>query len=141
MFGIGFQELLLILALVLIVIGPKRLPEVAKMLGKAALEFKKATDELKNSVQVDLRTDDDLKTLRDQYRQVMEIPTTAAAAVQSIVNPPQPPSPYPGESPEPVADAPGTAASEAPQAAPGETPETTAAADPQPSYRRNEVEG
>lgn len=49
MFGIGFPELLLILAIALIVIGPKRLPDVARALGRGLSEFKRATDEMKDS--------------------------------------------------------------------------------------------
>ena len=48
MFGIGMPELLLILGLALIVLGPKKLPELAKALGKGLLEFRRATDELKD---------------------------------------------------------------------------------------------
>ena len=47
MFGIGMPELLLILGLALIVLGPKKLPELAKALGKGLAEFRRATDELK----------------------------------------------------------------------------------------------
>ena len=47
MFGIGMPELLLILALALIVLGPKRLPDIARALGKGLSEFRRATDELK----------------------------------------------------------------------------------------------
>jgi TatA/E family protein of Tat protein translocase len=48
MFGIGMPELLLILGLALIVLGPKKLPELAKALGKGLSEFRRATDELKD---------------------------------------------------------------------------------------------
>jgi len=48
MFGIGMPELLLILGLALIVLGPKKLPELAKALGKGLAEFRRATDDLKN---------------------------------------------------------------------------------------------
>ena len=48
MFGIGMPELLLILALALIVLGPKKLPELARALGKGMAEFRRATDELKD---------------------------------------------------------------------------------------------
>ena len=41
-------ELLLILGLALIVLGPKKLPELAKTLGKGLAEFRRATDELKD---------------------------------------------------------------------------------------------
>src|SRR5207249_8054693 len=47
MFGIGMLELLLILVLALIVLGPKKLPELARALGKGMAEFRRATDELK----------------------------------------------------------------------------------------------
>jgi TatA/E family protein of Tat protein translocase len=48
MFGIGMPELLLILGLALIVLGPKKLPELAKALGKGLAEFRRATDDLKS---------------------------------------------------------------------------------------------
>jgi Tat protein translocase TatB subunit len=48
MFGIGMPELVLILAVALIVLGPKRLPEIARALGKGLAEFRRATDELKD---------------------------------------------------------------------------------------------
>ena len=53
MFNIGMPELLVILSVALIVLGPKRLPDVARALGKAMAEFRKATsgitDELENA--------------------------------------------------------------------------------------------
>jgi TatA/E family protein of Tat protein translocase len=53
MFGIGIPEMILILAIALIVIGPKKLPDLAKSLGRALGEFKKATSELKESMELD----------------------------------------------------------------------------------------
>ena len=49
MFDIGFLELLVILAIALIVFGPQKLPELGKVLGKALREFKKTTEEGKES--------------------------------------------------------------------------------------------
>lgn len=43
MLGLGFQELLIILMIVLVLFGGKKLPEIASGLGKAVLEFKRAT--------------------------------------------------------------------------------------------------
>jgi TatA/E family protein of Tat protein translocase len=50
MFGIGMPELILIMALALIVLGPKKLPEIARALGKGLAEFRRATDELKEEL-------------------------------------------------------------------------------------------
>jgi len=53
MFGIGMPELILIAVVALIVLGPKRLPDLAQSMGRAIREFKKATSELKETLQVD----------------------------------------------------------------------------------------
>ena len=50
MFGIGMTELLVILGIALIVFGPKKLPELAKHLGKAMREFRRATEEVKENI-------------------------------------------------------------------------------------------
>lgn len=78
MFGIGMPELLLILAVALIVLGPKRLPEIARTLGKGLAEFRRTTNELKEEwhhVEEDLErasaetpTDDASSLTRDPAR-------------------------------------------------------------------------
>ncbi len=55
MFGIGFPELLLIAVIALVVIGPKRLPDLAKALGRGFAEFRRATDELKQTFEEEAR--------------------------------------------------------------------------------------
>jgi TatA/E family protein of Tat protein translocase len=53
MFGMSMPEILLILAVALIVIGPKKLPDLARSLGKGFREFRSATRELKESIDLD----------------------------------------------------------------------------------------
>jgi len=65
MFGIGMPEMFLILAIALIVIGPKKLPDLAKSLGRAFAEFKRATSELKDSFEIDTELNDIKTTFND----------------------------------------------------------------------------
>ena len=63
MFGISIPEILLILAIALIVLGPKKLPELAKSLGRGIAEFKKATNEIKESINFE----DDFNTIKTSF--------------------------------------------------------------------------
>jgi len=62
MFNIGLPELLIIVAIALIVFGPNKLPELAKAFGKAMREFKRATEEVKESFEAETKDLDELKT-------------------------------------------------------------------------------
>jgi Tat protein translocase TatB subunit len=63
MFGIGMQELIIIAIIALLVVGPKKLPDVAKTLGRGFSEFKKAvdgvTDDFKETLKEDEKPKDD----------------------------------------------------------------------------------
>ena len=48
MFGIGTEELMLILVIALVVLGPERMPKLARDLGKMVGEFRKTSDDLRN---------------------------------------------------------------------------------------------
>jgi TatA/E family protein of Tat protein translocase len=69
--GIGFQELLIIFLLVLLLFGAKRLPEVGKALGRGIREFKKATKEVQRDVDLD---DYEKKPTRSESRTEEEEP-------------------------------------------------------------------
>jgi TatA/E family protein of Tat protein translocase len=63
MFGsLGVPELLLIFAVILIVFGPRRIPEIGRTLGKALGEFRKATDDLKSTIEREVRLEELKKT-------------------------------------------------------------------------------
>jgi TatA/E family protein of Tat protein translocase len=47
MFGIGMTELLVIFAIALVVLGPKKLPEIARSLGRGLAEFRRASSEMR----------------------------------------------------------------------------------------------
>jgi TatA/E family protein of Tat protein translocase len=68
MFGIGMPEMLVILALALIIIGPKKLPDLAKSLGRAMREFKKATSEFKESIQLE----GDLSEVKETFNNISD---------------------------------------------------------------------
>ncbi len=67
MFNIGLPELLIIVAIALIVFGPNKLPELAKAFGKAMREFKRATEEVKESFEAETKELEEYKhTLTDE---------------------------------------------------------------------------
>jgi sec-independent protein translocase protein TatB len=91
MFGIGMPELIVIFAVALIVIGPKKLPDLARSLGKAMGEFKRATNDLKSAVNLE----DDINDIKQT---VDAIPKTIDGAIDMT------PVETPSETPEDVAE-------------------------------------
>jgi len=54
MFGIGTSEILIILVIALLILGPKEIPKIAKTLGRGMRELERAKNELKNSIQYEI---------------------------------------------------------------------------------------
>src|SRR5262245_28511759 len=62
MFGIGMQELLIILVIALIVVGPRKLPELAKSLGRGFAELKRTADDFQSTMMADATLDTSSRT-------------------------------------------------------------------------------
>jgi sec-independent protein translocase protein TatA len=75
--NLGMQEIIIIFVLALIVFGPRKLPELGKTLGKGLAEFKKASNELKQTweeeVRLDKEKEDMSQTLKDSTINTSEI--------------------------------------------------------------------
>ena len=97
MFNLGVPELLLILAVALIVFGPRKLPEIGRTLGKALGEFRRATDDLKSTIEREVRLEE-LKELGPSI-----IPFESVSRSEPQPRPIEPPSDHP-EAPAPAAE-------------------------------------
>lgn len=93
MFDIGLQELLVIFLIALLVVGPKRLPEVGRTIARALREFRRVSDEFRSTVETNLKLN--------------EVDVVAPA-----------PAPVGAEPPAPLAPDPGPPAAEVPSPSP-----------------------
>jgi Tat protein translocase TatB subunit len=95
MFNVGMPELVVILVVALIVLGPKRLPEVARTLGKAMAEFRKATSGITQEL------DNARAMLEEEARKASDPTPNRIAAAQGAL--PKTASSAEAEAPEPPA--------------------------------------
>ncbi|SHJ85390.1 sec-independent protein translocase protein TatB [Desulfatibacillum alkenivorans DSM 16219] len=98
MFGIGMQELVVILLVALIFIGPKKLPEIAQALGKGFAEFRKATQDIKDSLDIDNDVSQVKSAFQDMQNEVKGAVSDAKQAPKIWEDPPsakQAPEPEP----------------------------------------------
>ena len=90
MFGIGMTEMLLIAGLALIVLGPKKLPDLARSLGKGFAEFKRATNELKNTIEVETRAEEVRQTREKLEKEGKLTPPQSVPVADEVTSPYEP---------------------------------------------------
>jgi TatA/E family protein of Tat protein translocase len=93
MFGsIGMPEMIVIFVIVLIIFGPRKLPELGRSLGRSISEFKKASNELRSTLEEEIR----LEEQRDATKPVTQASAPATPAVERMPsNPAQTAEPTP----------------------------------------------
>jgi len=117
MFGpLGFPELIFILVLALLIFGPKRLPEIGRTIGRGMAEFRKASNDLKRTINTELALDEPVAPpVRPWIEPAASPVNTSARSAQPVLAPPlevadltEPddlPHPEPHSEPEPAVPA------------------------------------
>ena len=99
MFGsIGMPELVIILVIALIIFGPRKLPELGRSLGKSLGEFKRASNELRNTLEEEVRVEEQ----REQKAKIQAEQTSALAASAQPITPGSSGSPVTEEAAQPT---------------------------------------
>src|SRR5579862_2563298 len=76
--SIGMPELIIIFVIALIIFGPRKLPELGRSLGKSLAEFKRASNELKSTLEEEIRLEEQRSTLEAQKTASAQASSTAA---------------------------------------------------------------
>jgi TatA/E family protein of Tat protein translocase len=112
--SLGFSEIAFIVIVALLLFGPKKLPEIGRTLGRGMAEFRRATDELKRSINTELALDESPVPPVLRTRRIEDPVEPAAIAPIPVEAPqmteprtaalfPEPVQPMAADAPEPVA--------------------------------------
>ncbi len=82
--SLGMQEIIVIFVLALIVFGPRKLPEIGKSLGKGLAEFKKASNELKQTWEEEVRMEKEKETMSEAKQAVEEAKEAVAQPFKDL---------------------------------------------------------
>ncbi len=99
MFNLGFEELLLILVIALIVVGPSKLPDLARAIGRGYAEFRRAIDELKDTIE----QDETVREIKAEFHsaQQQSLYSNIASQLDAVTTPPAKPDQTPDPGAEP----------------------------------------
>jgi len=86
MFGMGWQEILLILVIAVLVIGPDQLPQVARTIGKLIAQFRRFTNDMRDSLNKEFSDREDLKDFKEFHQSIDTEFRTLSGAAQNYVN-------------------------------------------------------
>lgn len=118
MFGsIGMPELVIILVIALIIFGPRKLPELGRSLGRSIGEFKKASNELRSTLEEEIRFEEQ----REDRTAMKAEQHSAAAAATSTPSPVEPSIPAVPNLDSPTVSRPSTVAQGVPSVVEGRT--------------------
>jgi Tat protein translocase TatB subunit len=81
MFGIGLPELIVIMVVALLVVGPSKLPELARSLGKTFQEFRRIADDVKETLEEETT---DVKTSSEQRAENKEKPEKESDKIETV---------------------------------------------------------
>ncbi len=85
--SLGMQEIIIIFILALIVFGPRKLPELGKTIGKGLAEFKKASNELKQTWEDEVRLDKEKETVSEIIKDTAIKPSEILNDITNSVEP------------------------------------------------------